>query len=303
MKRLIVLIAALALALAACGGGSSSAAATVNGTDITIDDVDALFYEVTEEFTPEQLATYLGTLIQWTASEQAAEEDFSFVATSEAIDEKIDAFLADYGYTGDRETFLQEQNVSEEGLEQLATQLLIEDAASEALADTIEQPSLEDAQAEIDANPMQYTQVCASHILVATEDEAKDVQDRLAAGEDFADVAAEVSTDPGAGENGGSLGCTSPAQYVPEFAQATMDAEIGVVTDPVETQFGFHLIRVDDRTEATAEEVRSVMEDQALTDAVDAWLLDAIKTADVTVDEQYGTWQTEPAPQLVPPVS
>jgi parvulin-like peptidyl-prolyl isomerase len=302
MKRLIALIAVLALALAACGGGSS-AAATVNGTDITIDDVDALFYEVTEEFTPEQLATYLGTLIQWTASEQAAEEDFDFVATPEAIDEKINAFLADYGYTGDRETFLQEQNVSEEGLAQLATQLLIEDAASEALADTVEQPTLEDAQAEIDANPMQYTQVCASHILVATVDEAKDVQDRLASGEDFADIAAEVSLDPGSGANGGSLGCTAPAQYVPEFAQATMDAEIGVVTDPVETQFGFHLIRVDDRTEATAEEVQSVMEDQALTDAVDAWLLDAITTADVTVDEQYGTWQTDPAPQLVPPVS
>jgi len=303
MKRLIVLIAAFALVLAACGGGSSSAAATVNGTDISIDEVDALFYEVTEEFTPEQLATYLGTLIQWTASEQAAEEDFDFVATPEAVDEQIDAFLIDYGYTGDREAFLQEQNVSEEGLEQLATQLLIEDAASKALADTVEKPTLEDAQAEIAANRMEYTQVCASHILVATEDEAKDVQARLAAGEDFADVAAEVSIDTGSGENGGSLGCTSAAQYVPEFAQATLDAEIGVVTDPVETQFGFHLIRVDERTEATPEEVQSIMEDQALTDAVDSWLLDAITTADVTVDEQYGTWETDPAPQLVPPAS
>lgn len=303
MKRLLVLIAAFGLVLAACGGGSSAPAATVNGTAITMDDVNGLFYEVTEEFTPEQTATYLGTLIQWTAVEQAAEEDYGYVATPEEVDAKIDAFLSDYGYDGDRETFLSEQNVSEEGLERLATQLLIEDAVTEELKPTIEKPTLEEAQAEIDANPMEYTQVCASHILVETEDEAKAVQDRLAAGEDFAEVAADVSIDTGSGANGGSLGCASPANYVPEFAQATMDAEIGVVTEPVQTQFGYHLIRVDDRTQATAAEVQTIMEDQRLTDAVDAWILEAVKTADVVVDEQYGTWETEPNPQLVPPAA
>jgi parvulin-like peptidyl-prolyl isomerase len=300
MKRLFVLIAALAVALAACGG-SSAPAATVNGSEITADDVNGLFYEVTEEFTPEQFATYLGTIIQWTAVEDHAEEDLGFVPTSEAIDAEVDSILLDSGFTGELETFLSEQNVSEDGLRSYATQLLIEDAASESLAETIDKPTLEDAQAELDANPLEYAQVCASHILVETEDEAQAVADRLDAGEDFAAVAGDVSIDTGSGAAGGSLGCSSPAQYVPEFAQATMDAEIGVVTEPVETQFGYHLIRVDDRTVATTEEVQSVMENQELYKAVDAWLLDGIVSADITVDEQYGTWQTEPTPQLIPP--
>jgi parvulin-like peptidyl-prolyl isomerase len=69
----------------------------------------------------------------------------------------------------------------------------------------------------------------------------------------------------------------------------------------VETEFGFHVIRVDERTIATAEEVQSILEQQAVFAAVDAWLLDGITGADVTVDEQYGTWQTDPTPQVVPP--
>ncbi len=300
MKRLLVLIAALALGLAACGG-SSAPAATVNGTEITVDDVNGLFYTVEEEFTPAQFATYLGTLVQWTAVEQHAETDLGFVPTDEALDAEVDSILLDSGFTGDLETFLEEQNVSEEGLRSYAAQLLIEDAASESLADTVPKPTEADAQAAIDADPLQYAQVCASHILVETEEEAQAVQARLDAGEDFAAVAAEVSTDTGSGANGGSLGCTTPAQWVPEFAQAAMDAEIGVVTEPVETQFGFHLIRVDDRTIATVDEVRSIMEQQAVFAAVDAWLLDGITSADVVVDEQYGTWQTDPTPQLLPP--
>jgi len=194
-----------------------------------------------------------------------------------------------------------EQNVSEDGLDQYATQLLIEDAVSDALIGSVVMPTLEDAQAEIDANPLEYTQVCASHILVETDEEAQAAVARLDAGEDFTVVAAEVSTDPGSGANGGSLGCSSPAGYVAEFADATMTAPIGEVTEPVESEFGFHIILVEDRTEATAEEVQTIMGDQALFDAVDQWLLDAITNADVVVDEQYGTWEIDPTPRVVPP--
>ncbi len=68
MKRLLLLIAALGLVLAACGG-SSSTAATVDETDIAVEDVNGLFYEVDEEFTDVEFAGYLGTLIQWSAIE------------------------------------------------------------------------------------------------------------------------------------------------------------------------------------------------------------------------------------------
>jgi parvulin-like peptidyl-prolyl isomerase len=136
---------------------------------------------------------------------------------------------------------------------------------------------------------------------VETEEEAQAVEARLDAGEEFAVVAADVSVDTGSGAAGGSLGCASPANYVPEFADATMTAPIGEVTEPVESQFGFHIIVVEDRTEATAEEVLSIMGDRALFDAVDQWLLDSITTADVTVVEAYGTWEIDPSPQVVPP--
>ncbi len=302
MKRLLLLIAALGLVLAACGG-SSSTAATVDGTDVTVDDVNGLFYETEGEFTDEQFAGYLSTLIQWTAIEQRAESELEFVATDEAIAAEIDSILLETGYAGDLETFTAEQNVSEDGLDQYATQLLIEDAVSDALIGSVVMPTLEGAQAEIDTNPLEYTQVCASHILVETGEEAQAVEARLDAGEDFATVATEVSIDTGSGAAGGSLGCASPAGYVAEFAEATMTAPIGEVTEPVESEFGFHIIVVDDRTEATAEEVQSIMGDRALFDAVDQWLLDSITTADVAVVEQYGTWEIEPSPQVVPPVA
>jgi parvulin-like peptidyl-prolyl isomerase len=286
--------------LAACGG-SSSTAATVGGTDIPTGDVDGLFYEVEEEFSDAEFAGYLSTLIQWEAIEQRAEDELGFVVTDDAVAAEVDSILVETGYAGDPEAFSAAQNVSEGGLEQYATQLLIEDAVSDALIGSVVMPTLDDAQAEIDAHPLEYTQVCASHILVETAEEAQAVEARLDAGEEFSVVAIEVSIDTGSGAAGGSLGCASPASYVPEFAEATMTAPIGEVTDPVESEFGFHLIVVDDRTEATAEDVQSLMGDRALFDAVDQWLLDSVTNADVIVVEQYGTWETDPTPLVVPP--
>jgi foldase protein PrsA len=300
MKRLLLLIAALGLVLAACGG-SSSTAATVGGTDISTGDVDGLFYEVEEEFSDAEFAGYLSTLIQWEAIEQRADDELGFVATDDAVAAEVDSILVETGYAADPEAFSAAQNVSEGGLDQYATQLLIEDAVSDVLIGSVVMPTLDDAQAEIDGHPLEYTQVCASHILVETAEEAQVVEARLDAGEEFSVVAIEVSIDTGSGAAGGSLGCASPASYVPEFAEATMTAPIGEVTDPVESEFGFHLIVVDDRTEATAEDVQSLMGDRALFDAVDQWLLDSIANADVIVVEQYGTWVTDPTPQVVPP--
>lgn len=299
MKRLLLLIAVLAVALAACAGGSSTTAATVNGTDIAVADVEGLFNEVDGEFTDEQFALHLGTLISWTAIEQRAEAELGFAASEEEIEAEVELILAETGYEGDLETFMSEQNVSEEGLDRFATQRLINDAVEESLVASGEMPTIADAQQEIDANPLESTQVCSSHILVETEEEAQAVADRLDAGEEFAVVAAEVSIDTGSGAAGGSLGCDSPATYVDEFAQATMTATIGEVTGSVETEYGFHLILVEDRIVATPEQVLAIMEQDAIND----WMFEAVTSADVTVEEEYGTWQTEPLPQVVPPAS
>ena len=302
MKRLLILFAVLALAAAACGG-SSSTAATVNATDITTGDVDGLFYEPEDDLTDVQMAGYLSTLIQWTAVEQTAEADLAFEATEEAIDAEIETILFEAGYAGDLDGFLEAQNISEEGITRYATQLLIEDAVIESVTPTVEVPTIEDAQASIDAAPLEFTQVCSAHILVESEAEAEAVLERLDGGEDFATVAAEVSIDSGSGAEGGSLGCGAAATYVPEFAEATVSATVGEVTGVVATEFGFHIILVESRSVATPEEVLPFMEEQVIFAATDAWLLDAVQVAEVTVDEQYGTWQTEPTPQVVPPAA
>ena len=116
-------------------------------------------------------------------------------------------------------------------------------------------------------------------------------------------MATEVSIDTGSGSDGGSLGCSSASAYVPEFAAATVAAPIGEVTQPVETDFGYHIILVENQTVATAEEVLPFMEEQLIVTATDTWLLDAVTAADVTVEAEYGTWETEPSPQVIPPLA
>jgi peptidyl-prolyl cis-trans isomerase C len=86
----------------------------------------------------------------------------------------------------------------------------------------------------------------AAHILVATEDEAKAVKAELDGGADFAELAVERSTDPGSGPQGGSLGWFGPGQMVPEFEAAVATLEPGAVSEPVQTQFGWHVIRLDE---------------------------------------------------------
>ncbi|CAG9249105.1 peptidylprolyl isomerase [Paraburkholderia caribensis] len=85
------------------------------------------------------------------------------------------------------------------------------------------------------------------HILVDNEQQAKDLIAKIKAGASFEDLAKEFSKDPGSGKNGGDLDWSDPKAYVPEFAAAAEKLQKGQMTDtPVHTQFGWHIIRVDD---------------------------------------------------------
>jgi peptidyl-prolyl cis-trans isomerase C len=88
-------------------------------------------------------------------------------------------------------------------------------------------------------------EVRARHILVETEDKAKEIAQKLKAGGDFAALAKENSKDPGA-PDGGDLGFFAKSQMVPEFAEAAFKLEKGQISDPVKTQFGWHVIKVED---------------------------------------------------------
>jgi peptidyl-prolyl cis-trans isomerase C len=89
------------------------------------------------------------------------------------------------------------------------------------------------------------------HILVDNEDQAKDLIAKIKAGASFEDLAKQYSKDPGSGKNGGDLDWSDPKAYVPEFAAAAQKLQKGQMTDaPVHTQYGWHIIRLDD-TRAT----------------------------------------------------
>ena len=90
------------------------------------------------------------------------------------------------------------------------------------------------------------SEVKASHILVETEEEAVKLREEILAGEAFEDVAAEHSLCP-SGANGGDLGFFGRGQMVSEFETAAFDAKVGELTEPVKTNFGWHLILVTDK--------------------------------------------------------
>jgi peptidyl-prolyl cis-trans isomerase C len=95
-------------------------------------------------------------------------------------------------------------------------------------------------------------EVRARHILVASEDEAKKVLARVKGGEDFAKVAADLSTDPGSKGEGGDLGFFTKERMVQPFAEAAFKLEAGQLSEPVKSQFGWHVIKVEEkRTQPT----------------------------------------------------
>ena len=108
-------------------------------------------------------------------------------------------------------------------------------------------------QAEYDKFKAQAsgTEYRARHILVEKEDDAKALVAQLKSGAKFEDLAKKNSKDPGSAENGGDLDFAAPSAYVPEFSQAMVKLKKGDYTDvPVKTQFGFHIIKLEDTREA-----------------------------------------------------
>jgi peptidyl-prolyl cis-trans isomerase C len=99
----------------------------------------------------------------------------------------------------------------------------------------------------------------ARHILVEKEDEAKAIIANLKKGQKFEDIAKKQSKDPGSGANGGDLDWANAASYVPEFSQAMVKLQKGQTTqEPVKTQFGYHIIRLDDVREAQLPKVEEI---------------------------------------------
>ena len=300
--HLLVAVALGAVVLSSCA--EASWVATVNDEPIEGDTVLALRTSYEEEESAvagDPFRQDLTGLIRLEVQLQAAEEDFGLTGLDDPA--LRDAALADVGPL-DRATVEQvvsDADLTEESLEALGTQLVVRDAVVAELAAT--EPGFLD---ELWANqPVQITQVCVRHIITQTREEIDEVAARIAAGEDFGAVADEIMADPAL--PGGRFECPLPAAaFTPPFDQFAATTPVGQVSEPFQTQFGWHIVFVDevDRPESLeqlrGDPLRFVFVG-TLQRLWAAWVDDAVSSSDIEVRSQVGTWVPEAAAIAPPP--
>jgi parvulin-like peptidyl-prolyl isomerase len=286
LKKLSALVLALALVTVSCSSSGSSVVASVGGVDVTESDLGD-FFESDALPIDESLRQGIFALVAREVLEQALLADFGVALDVDQVEEirgEMAAQMEEAGLTP--EEFLGVPDASLEMLRFNAEIGVIREQAIDAL---VRQPETFEFYF---SDPLAYTTVCARHILVDSADEAETVSERLEGGEDFAEVATEISLDTAT--PGGDLGCSLAFRYVPEFARATVEAEIGALVGPVETEFGFHLIIVDERRAPTTEEIQAdpaaYMADTEIGSLWNGWFNGALDEAEVELDEKYGTW-------------
>lgn len=209
--------------------------ATVNGTEITVGHMiiaRATLPEQYQQLPPEVLFKgILDQLVQQTALEQSFEGDVpARVALS---------------------------------LENERRQLIAGEVIEKAMAADISAQDLAAAYEEEYGSAEPTEEYNASHILVETEEDALAVKAEVDGGADFAETAKVKSTGP-SGPGGGSLGWFGPGMMVPAFETAVQGLEVGAVSMPVETQFGWHIIKLDDKRNKDAPTMESVKEELEL---------------------------------------
>lgn len=167
-----------------------------------------------------------------------------------------------------------------DGVEKLQSdfQILVQEWSGLPAATTLDEAVIDHYEQGADVSGL----VCPAHILVETEADAVDVIDQLGSGADFAETAFEFSIDSGSAQNGGSLGCYPTEQlelqFIAEFAEAARDAEIGVPTDPVESEFGWHVIQLMPVDQLSGQEVIGLR----LSTFADRY--------DIVIDPRFGQW-------------
>jgi parvulin-like peptidyl-prolyl isomerase len=310
--RKVSLAAAALLVLAACGNLLDPAAAVVYGEKIPMEEIQALVDDYAQSRSFEQLAAQgdgsalkreyeqerLSALILRAVLTPAAEERGIEVTAAE-VDEEIEAIVAEFENESQFEEALKEQGLTLAQLEEIVRdQLLERELQASVVAEA--RPSEEDLRAHYEANLQEFELTRSQHILVAKEGLANRLAQRLSAapaagaGKLFGKLARKHSTDPSAAENGGDLGFQPPGSFVEPFENAAAELEVGEISEPVQTEFGWHVIRVSARRTATFEQARPQIESQLSAQAQDqAWqdfLRDIFEEADVEVNPRYGEW-------------
>lgn len=251
----VALMSALAAPVWAEGETAATVVATVNGKEITLGQMIAL-----RENLPEQY--------------QALPDDVLFKAIlDQLIQQEALAQAVTEPTARDQANMVNEQRTYLSGV-------VIEGVVKSAVTDEALQAAY-DAKFK-DAAPQ--TEYNAAHILVDSEEKAKELKAQLDGGADFAELAKANSTDTGSGAMGGDLGWFGLGMMVKPFEEAVVAAEIGKVSDPVQTDFGWHLVLVKETRIAekpTLDDLRDELASEIETQAIDARVTEATSAAKV----------------------
>jgi len=172
-----------------------------------------------------------------------------------------------------------------EQLARLKDQMIQQAYLRDEIADRVTEDKIRAAYDERVKDMEQETEIRARHILVKTQDEAEAIRREISDGANFEDVAREKSTGP-SGPQGGDLGYFVAGTMVPEFSEAAFAMEPGDVSDPVQTDFGWHVIKVEDRRMKplpTYEELLPQIRDELSNQAVDLIMTELRGRATITI--------------------
>jgi foldase protein PrsA len=310
MKAVRLFVPLFVFLLTACGDLLDPAAAVVGDDKITVDQITAIVedYEATEEFKqvasqgePQEILrqfeqSRLSQLIRRAVLQPQADE-LDIEVTDEEVAQRLDQIKGDFPSEEAFQDALAEQGLTADYLNELVDDSLLEEELR-AIVTEGAGPTDEELLDFYQENLNDYRQTRAQHILVESRRLAASLATRLRAArggeveELFARLAERYSTDSSNAGKGGDLGYTSAGQLVPPFEQAAADLSIGEISAPVQTQFGFHVIRVTDRRVAPFDQVRSRIEEQIGGEAEDEawqeWVVDAYGGADIRVNPRYG---------------
>lgn len=174
----------------------------------------------------------------------AAEKE-GLTASEEEKQHELENFKVYFQNDEDYKKYLEQSNMTEENLlAELSNDILINQYVLSKIENL--NPSDDELKTIFDDLRMNV-QIKASHILVDTEEESLKVIERINKGEDFAELAKELSTDLGSGANGGDLDYFNYGKMVQPFSEAAFALEIGEVSEPVQSDFGYHIIKLTDR--------------------------------------------------------
>ncbi|HEX2295054.1 MAG TPA: peptidylprolyl isomerase, partial [Actinomycetota bacterium] len=233
-----------------------------------------------------------------------AAREHGIEVTDEDVQQRIDEFVeAEFG----GQPAQLEEALAEQGLTQaqfrdiIHDQILNESLRAEVVADV--EPSEDDVRAFYEENRAEFERTRSQHIVVADRSLAEQLAARLqgaspAGVEDlFAELAREHSIDPGSRRSGGDLGFRLPGTAPAPFEEAVAQLDVGEISDPVRTEFGWHVIRVIDRRLTSLEDAREDIELQLAGPAQDAawdrFLDDLFEEAQVEVNPRYGIFDEE----------